>query len=89
MPLKDVKEKEDEAKDKSEDVKEDVKGKFEDIKDKADDVKEDIKPQIDLKDNDPAEEADNEDTDAPVGKVSQGGDDIAEEVDDLPVFIST
>lgn len=78
-PLEDVKEKGDEAKDKAEDAKEDAKGKVEDVKDKADDVKEDTKPENDLKDNDPAEEADNEDTDAPVGKVSQGGNDTGAE----------
>ena len=79
QPLEDTKEKGDEAKGKTEDIKEDVKGKADDVKDKADDVKEDTKQEIDLKDNDPAEEADNEDTDVPVGKVSQGGNDTGAE----------
>ena len=34
---------------------------------------------IDLKDNDPADEADNEETDTPVGKVSQAGNETGEE----------
>ena len=34
---------------------------------------------IDLKDNDPADEADNEDTDTPAGKVSQAGNETGEE----------
>ena len=79
QPLEDTKKKGDEAKGKTEDVKEDVKVKAEDVKDKADDVQEDTKQEIDLKDNDPAEEADNEDTDVPVGKVSQGGNDTGAE----------
>ena len=43
------------------------------VEDKADDKG------IDLKDNDPGAEADNEDTDTPVGKVSQAGNETGEE----------
>ena len=49
----------------------------EDTKKAAKDTAED--KGIDLKDNDPAEEADNEETDTPVGKVSQAGNETGEE----------
>ena len=49
----------------------------EDTKKEAEDTAQD--KGIDLKDNDPADEADNEDTDTPVGKVSQAGNETGEE----------
>lgn len=49
----------------------------EDAKKGAEDTAED--KGIDLKDNDPADEADNEETDTPVGKVSQAGNETGEE----------
>ncbi|MCJ1468877.1 hypothetical protein MMC07_007507 [Pseudocyphellaria aurata] len=58
---------------------EEAKGKVDDVKEKGEDVKEDEGSKIDLKDNDPADEADNEDTDAPPGKVSQGGNETGAE----------
>ena len=75
----DVNDKGDETKEKVEQKSEGVKGKADDVKDKVKDEKEDPQSKIDLKDNDPAEEADNEDTDAPLGKVSQGGNDTGAE----------
>ncbi|MCJ1427461.1 hypothetical protein MMC29_005364 [Sticta canariensis] len=58
---------------------EEAKGKVEDVKDDAEDTKEDTGSRIDLKDNDPADEADNEETDTPVGKVSQRGNETGAE----------
>ena len=49
----------------------------EDTKKKVEDTAED--KGIDLKDNDPADEADNEETDTPIGKVSQAGNETGEE----------
>ncbi len=48
--------------------------------DTAKDTTDDSEKKIDMKDNDPADEADNEDTDAPVGKVSQTGNETGEDV---------
>ena len=56
-----------------------------DVQKKAEDTAEDAGDKIDLKDNDPADEADAEDTDAPVGKVSQGN----ETGEDLSSAVST
>ena len=55
----------------------------EDVQKKAEDTTEDTGDKINLKDNDPANEADTEDTDVPQGKVSQGnetGDDVSSAV---------
>lgn len=50
------------------------------IEDTKKDVKDTTEDKgIDLKDNDPADEADNEETDTPMGKVSQGGNETGEE----------
>jgi len=46
----------------------------EDVQKKAEDTTEDAGDKIDLKDNDPADDGDAEDTDAPAGKVSQGNE---------------
>ena len=51
----------------------------EDTKQQAQDTAEEGGDKIDLKDNDPAEEADNEESENPVGKVSQAGNETGEE----------
>ena len=50
-----------------------------DTKQQAQDTAEEGGDKIDLKDNDPAEEADNEESENPVGKVSQAGNETGEE----------
>ena len=51
----------------------------EDTKKQVEDTAEEGGDKIDLKDNDPAEEADNEESENPVGKVSQEGNETGEE----------
>ena len=60
-----------------EDTKKDVEDKTEDTKKGVEDTTED--KGIDLKDNEPADDADNEETDTPIGKVSQAGNETGEE----------
>ncbi len=53
---------------------------MQDTKKKAEDTTDDAENKVGLEDNDPADEADNEDTDNPVGKVSQqGGNETGED----------
>ena len=81
-----------EAKDKAEDTTEDAKGKAEETSDEAKktggDVTDEAEGKIQMDDNDPSpsEDADNEATDTPQGKVSQPGNETGAEdsaVDDV------
>ena len=69
----------DDAASKAKSATPDASKKAEDVKGKAEDTKDEAGGGIGLQDNDPGEAADDEDTDVPQGKVSQGGNETGAE----------